>query len=114
MQNLDLTNFWKTPQEVRIDLYDTNNNVIDNKITKLHTFKENENSITIKDNVWYDTMNDFGNGAIVNKVKLYYENELIGMRRFPNINMCLGDSISITFTLCIEVINNTYIIEISP
>ena len=114
MKNVKLTKFWKTPQEVRIELYDTTNNLIGNKITKTHTFNENENSVTITDNVWYYAKKDFGGGVAVNKIKLYYENELIGMRRFPNISMCLGDSLSITFTLCIEIIKDKYVIEISP
>ena len=114
MKNVDLTNFWKSPQEVRIALYDTNNNRIGNRIAILHTFEENENSITIKDNVWYYVKEDFDNGAIVNKIKLYYEEELIGMRRFPNIHLCYGDTLSITFTLFIQVINDKFVIEISP
>lgn len=114
MKNVDLTKFWKSPQEVRIDLYDIDNNVIGNKVTKLHTFRKNKNSIIVKDNVCYDTRNDFGSGAVVNKIKLYYENVLVGMRRFPDIHMSLGDSISITFTLYIEVVDNAFVIEISP
>lgn len=114
MQNVDLTDFWKSPQVIRIVLYDINNIVIGDKITKIHTFKEDENSITITDNVWFYVTDDFGKSVTVNKIKLFYGNELIGMRRFPNISVNLRDSISITFTLCIEIINNTYVIEISP
>lgn len=115
MKNVKLTDFWKIPEEVRIELYDISNNLIGNKITKTHTFKENENSITITDNVCYYAEKDFNwDCVIVNKIKLYYENELIGMRRFPNITMCSKDSISITFTLFIQVINNEYVIEVSP
>lgn len=114
MQNVKLTDFWKTPQEVKIELYDTTNNLIGNKITKTHTFNENENSVTITDNVWYYAEKDFDGDVVVNKIKLYYENELIGMRRFPNITMCYGDTLSITFTFYIEVINDKFVIEISP
>ena len=114
MKNVESTNFWKTPQEVRIALFNIDDRKIGDKITKLHEFDEKKNSVTIKDYIQYDVEKDFGNRVVVNKVKLYYENELIGMRRFPNITMDLMDSIFITFTLCIEVIKDKYVIEISP
>lgn len=112
MKNVELTNFWKTPREVRIALFNTDDRKIGNKITKLHEFDEKKNSVTIKDYIQYDVEKDFGNRVVVNKVKLYYENELIGMQRFPNITMDLMDSIFITFTLNISVVNNRYRIEI--
>ena len=112
MQNVELTNFWKTPQEVRIALFNIDDRKIGDKITKLHEYDEKESSVTIKDYVQYDVEKDFGNRVVVNKVKLYYENELIGMRRFPNITMDLMDSIFITFTLKIVVINDKFKIEV--
>ena len=71
-----------------------------------------KNSVTIKDYIQYDVEKDFGNRVTVNKVKLYYENELIGLRRFPNIQMDLMDSIFITFSLIIVLENNRYRIEV--
>lgn len=112
MKNVELTDFWKIPQEVRIELYDVNDNPIGNKITKLHEYDEKENSVTIKDFIKYEVESDFGKRVIVNRVKLYYENELIGMRRFPNITMDLMDSLFITLTLKITVMDGRYEIEV--
>ena len=112
MQNIEITDFWKIPQEVRIELFNIDDRKIGDKITKLHEFEEKENFVTIKDYIKYEVESDFGRRVIVNKVKLYYENELIKMCRFPNITMDLGDNLFITFTLKISVIDNGYKIEV--
>lgn len=40
--------------------------------------------------------------VVVGYAELYYDDEIVGMRKFPDINMEAGDSLQVTFNLVID------------
>ncbi len=48
---------------------------------------------------------------VVDRMELWYDDELMGMRRFPNIKMIVGDTLTCTYVL--EITTRTAIITIA-